>query len=245
LVHNAHLCKDCGYYYEGFNVTEGKEQLLYALSEHDKHLGEYDEKNQKVMDRYSTDNVEVVKKYDDLISNLMDTKSIVSNFVPTSFGAFKSEIRDYVLSNFEVNNTTILDIGAGCGTYSKILSEYKNIDAFEVYEPYINKYDLKTKYRKVYKTNILDFDFEYYDIIIMGDILEHLTIEDAQNLINKLHGKCKQLIISVPFQMKQYGLENKNEDHIQDDLTEEIMETRYPNLQKTWSNTIIGVYFKK
>jgi hypothetical protein len=245
LVHNAYLCEDCGYYYEGFNVTEGKEQLLYALTEHDKHLEEYDEKTQKVLERYSTDNKEVVEKYDELISNLMNTKSIISNFVPTSFGAFKSEIKDYILTNFDNDKTTILDVGAGCGTYADILNEYKNIDAVEIYEPYINKYDLKTKYRKVYKTNILDFEFDYYDIIIMGDILEHLTIDDAQNLINKLYNKCKQLIISVPFLMKQYGLENKNEDHIQDDITEEIMVTRYPSLQKTWSNNIIGVYFKK
>jgi hypothetical protein len=244
LVHNAHLCKDCGYYYEGFNVTEGKKQLLYALTEHDNHLEEYDEKNQKVLDRYSTDNIDVIKKYDELICNLVNTKSIASNFVPTSFGAFKSEIKDYILSNFNTG-VTILDVGAGCGTYSNILSEYENIDAVEIYEPYIKKYKLKTKYRKVYTTNIIDFNFDYYDIIIMGDILEHLTIEDAQNLINKLYDKCKQLIISVPFLMKQFGLENKNEDHIQDDLTEEIMVRRYPNLQKNWSNNTIGVYFKK
>jgi hypothetical protein len=71
LVHNAHLCKDCGYYYEGFNVNEGKEQLLYAITEHDKHIEEYEEKNKKVLFRYSTDNMEVVEQYDNLIKNLL------------------------------------------------------------------------------------------------------------------------------------------------------------------------------
>jgi hypothetical protein len=79
----------------------------------------------------------------------------------------------------------------------------------------------------------------------MGDILEHLTVSDAQTLINKLYYKCKDLIISVPYLMNQYGLENKYEDHIQNDLTIEIMETRHPNLQKKWSNNTLGIYFKK
>lgn len=243
LIHNAHLCKDCGYYYDGFNVTQGKDQLLYAITEHDKYLEEYDIKNQKVLDRYSTENKSVIKKYDKLIDNLMHKNSLKSNFTPTSFGAFKSEIRDYLLNNFNTQ-TTILDIGAGSGTYSNVLSEYKNIDAVEIYEPYIEKYDLRHKYKNVFLSNATDFDFEYYDIIIMGDILEHLSIEDAQKLINRLYDKCIQLIISIPFQMKQYGLGNGYEDHIQDDLTEEIMSIRYPNLKKSWSNGTIGVYFK-
>lgn len=71
LVHNAHLCKDCGYYYDGFNVDEGREQLLYAMTEHDKHLEEYEEKSKKVLHRFSSDNGEVVEKYDVLIENLM------------------------------------------------------------------------------------------------------------------------------------------------------------------------------
>lgn len=71
LVHNAHLCKDCGYYYEGFDVDEGREQLLYAMTEHDKHLEEYEEKSKKVLERFSSDNMKVVKKYDVLIENLM------------------------------------------------------------------------------------------------------------------------------------------------------------------------------
>ena len=71
LVHNAHLCKDCGYYYKNFNVEEGKEKLLYAITEHDNNLDEYKERSKKVLERYSSDNPKVVRKYDKLIENLM------------------------------------------------------------------------------------------------------------------------------------------------------------------------------
>jgi hypothetical protein len=244
LVHNAHLCKECGYYYEGFDVNEGKDKLIYALTEHDNNLEEYAEKNKKILEKYSSDNIENVKKYDELINNIMGSKSLAEKFVPTSYGAFKSEIKDYVLDKYD-KEAKILDVGAGCGTYANILKEYKNIDAIEIYKPYIKKYDLKKKYKNIFNLNIIDFEFNFYDIIILGDVLEHLEIEDAQKLINKLYNKCEDLIISVPYLMIQHGLENKHEDHIQDDLTEEIMETRYPNLKKMWSNNTIAIYFKK
>ena len=70
LVHNAHLCKDCGYYYDEFNIEQGREQLLYAMTEHDNNLEEYEERSKIVLERYNSDNMEVVEKYDILIENL-------------------------------------------------------------------------------------------------------------------------------------------------------------------------------
>lgn len=72
LVHNAHLCKDCGYYYKEFDVADGKEKLLYAITEHDNNLEEYNDRTKKVLERYSTDNSKVVRKYDKLIENLIN-----------------------------------------------------------------------------------------------------------------------------------------------------------------------------
>jgi 2-polyprenyl-3-methyl-5-hydroxy-6-metoxy-1,4-benzoquinol methylase len=244
LVHNAHLCKDCGYYYNEFDIDEGREQLLYAMTEHDNHLEEYEEKSKKVLERFSSDNMKVVKKYDVLIENLMNKGKYLSDFKPTSFGIFKSQIRDYVLDNFDINNISILDVGCGCGTYANVFPEVKNIDGVEAYEYYVGRYDLKDKYRNVYVMDIMNFDFEYYDIIILGDVLEHLTVENGQLLIDRIYNKCRQIIVSVPYQMSQFGLENTYETHIQSDLTEDIMRERYPKLKKVWGSNVIGVYMK-
>jgi len=70
LVHNAHLFKGAGYYYEGFNVQQGKEQLIYAMTEHDNNLEEYEKKSKKIIHKYSTDNPTNIKKYDKLIEDL-------------------------------------------------------------------------------------------------------------------------------------------------------------------------------
>lgn len=72
LVHNAEMIKDAGYYYEGFNISEGIEQLDKALNEHDNNIEEYIKINQKVLDRYTSTNPELVDTYRKLIENLWE-----------------------------------------------------------------------------------------------------------------------------------------------------------------------------
>jgi hypothetical protein len=165
--------------------------------------------------------------------------------MPTSYLDFKNDIKTYIYKKYKTD-IKILDIGPGIGTYANLLSDYKNIDCVEIYKPYIKKFDLKSKYKNVYNKNILDFDFDYYDIIIMGDILEHLSVDDSLNLLNKFINKCDDIIVNVPYLADFNHLydnePNKNELHIQVDLTEDIMKNRYPMLKKVWSNNRIGVY---
>lgn len=72
VLHNAYLCKDLGYYYEDCNTVEGAKQLDYILTEHDKNLLEYHEKNDLVLQRYHADNENLIETYDKLIDNLFN-----------------------------------------------------------------------------------------------------------------------------------------------------------------------------
>jgi len=72
VLHNAPMCKDLGYYYEGSDTVEASKILNYILTKHDKNIDEYNEKNDKVLQRYHIDNQEVVKTYDMLIENLFN-----------------------------------------------------------------------------------------------------------------------------------------------------------------------------
>lgn len=72
VLHNAYLCKDLGYYYEGSDTEEGAKQLDYILTEHDKNIDEYNKRNDKVLMRYYADNPKLVKEYDMLIENLFN-----------------------------------------------------------------------------------------------------------------------------------------------------------------------------
>ena len=163
-----------------------------------------------------------------------------------SYSYYKNIIKDYLIKQFD-REATILDVGPGCGTYYNLLSDYFTIfDGVEVFAPNIEKYNLRNKYRKIYNEDIKDFKFDYYDIIIIGDVLEYLSIKDAQKVINYCENKCKQLIVAVPYMMSQDAIEdNKYEIHKQSDLTIENMKTRYPNLKLLIHNADYGYYVKK
>jgi hypothetical protein len=70
VIHNANLCKDLGYYYEAADTKKGSELLNYVLTEHDNNLDEYDQRNDKVLQRYHADNEDLIETYDKLIDNL-------------------------------------------------------------------------------------------------------------------------------------------------------------------------------
>jgi hypothetical protein len=72
VLHNAPMCKDLGYYYENSDTVSGAKQLDYILTEHDKNIDAYNERNDKVLMRYYADNPKLVKTYDKLIHNLFN-----------------------------------------------------------------------------------------------------------------------------------------------------------------------------
>lgn len=163
-----------------------------------------------------------------------------------SYNYYKTEIAQYLKERFPTT-ATILDVGAGCGTYYYYLKDYfTNIDAVEAFENNIKIYDLKNKYQNVYHINILDFTYDYYDIIIFGDVLEHLTIEEAQKVLNYALERSKEVIVAVPYLYKQGAIEdNIFEIHKQDDLTKENMLIRYPQLKFLYGTNDYGYYVKK
>ena len=162
-----------------------------------------------------------------------------------SYTFFKADVREWICKNFK-RDASILDVGAGSGTYYNLLhDEYKNIDAVEVYAPNIENYKLRDKYENVYNDNIVGFEYNFYDLIIFGDIIEHLSIEDAQNVLKYAYDRCNNLIVAVPYTFVQEANENEYEEHIQDDLTPEIMEERYPGLKPLFKNDKYGYYIKK
>lgn len=71
LVHNAYLCSDVGYFYEGFNYEQGGDILLDVIQNHDKNINEYTKRNRLAIDRYLPTNEELKSKYYDLISNIL------------------------------------------------------------------------------------------------------------------------------------------------------------------------------
>lgn len=172
--------------------------------------------------------------------------------MPRSTPIFKAETAAFLKSEFK-KSAKILDVGAGVGTYADLLRDhFMTIDAVEVFEPYIEQFGLKEKYNKVF-----NFDIKYfkrypeilpgwYDIIILGDVLEHISKEEGIYLIKELQPYCQEMIVCVPFMSEQgEHYDNKYEIHLQPDLNEEVMAERYPDLQPFCLRYDFGVYIKK
>lgn len=135
---------------------------------------------------------------------------------------------DWIRKNFDPQTAIILDVGAGAGKWRGILPEY-TMDAVEAFEGTINHFSLRELYQKVFHQDIMsEFCFDGYDLVIMGDVLEHLTVEDAQAILKKI--SCR-VLIKVPYMSPQGPINgNDFEIHRQPDLTTEVMAQRYPEL---------------
>ena len=139
--------------------------------------------------------------------------------------------------------STALDVGACDGKWVKLLGDHFVMDAVEAFGP--NAASLPPTYKRVFVTDIADHDYEWYDLIIFGDVIEHMSVEKAQKVINYAWPRCKDMVIAVPYQYPQeaiYG--NPWEVHIQDDLTPEIFNDRYPGFKLVWGNSEYGYYRK-
>ena len=148
-----------------------------------------------------------------------------------SYDYGKKEIVKWATEHFKQYDRC-LDVGACDGKWYDLLGNYFNMYAVEIFEPNIINNKLTEKYLKVHNCNIVDYRYAWYDLIIFGDVLEHMGVEDAQAVLKYAFPRCKDMIIGIPFLYKQdemYG--NPYEKHIQDDLTPELFAQRYPNFE--------------
>ena len=144
-----------------------------------------------------------------------------------SYDYGKIEIVNYVYQNF-APGSSCLDVGACDGEYFNLLGDLLTMDAVEVWEPNIERFDLKSKYRMIYHNDIRGLKYGDYDVIIFGDVIEHMTVDEARECIEYAKSHSSMVIVAVPYRFKQdaiYG--NPYEVHIQDDLTEDLFMQRY------------------
>lgn len=148
-----------------------------------------------------------------------------------SFDVGKDQMSWWLRGRFD-KGATCLDVGACDGNWFNRIGDYFTMDAVEIYQPNIDYHHLSDKYRKVYCEDIADFTYSWYDLIIFGDVIEHMTVENAQRALEYAKNRCNEILIAVPFLYRQgpmYG--NAHEAHIQEDLTPELFDKRYPGFQ--------------
>jgi hypothetical protein len=139
--------------------------------------------------------------------------------MPFSSLLCKDEIRNWLR---ELRPATVLDIGAGSGVYSRLyrpILPWATWVALEIHESYVERYDLKLHYEQVIVSDVLHANIgpDAFDVVILGDVLEHMTENDAASALRRAWiWATKGVIVSVPLGHCPQGPSegNEHEAHI-------------------------------
>jgi hypothetical protein len=71
LIHNASLCRELGYYYEGNNADEGACRVVEAIEQHDAHAASYRERQRSLIAHYLPGDPQLVATYAALLEELL------------------------------------------------------------------------------------------------------------------------------------------------------------------------------
>lgn len=165
-----------------------------------------------------------------------------------SWADFDPDVLSFVRQHFPDKSASILDVGAGGGKYRRLLAEYPNMDALEVWEEYVNEEGLRGLYRQVHIADIRYFNPQHYNLVIFGDVIEHLTRVEARLVLENWARHCDNFLISVPYLneqgWQQFG-HNRHEEHLQPDLTREVMLAEYPMVKLLIDNARTGIFVRR
>lgn len=174
--------------------------------------------------------------------------------MPSSSYQGKEQSAEWIKNHSDIKR--ILDVGCGEGTYPNLMKGKFNLllDAewwgVEAWAKNIAEFDLKAKYFKVLNEDARKLDWNNlpkFDLVIFGDVLEHMTKEESQQLVNIALQHSKYVLISIPVKhMPQDAVGgNPFEVHVKDDWThQEVMES-FPNIEMAKATKKIGVYWLK
>lgn len=152
--------------------------------------------------------------------------------MPYSIEDGKKAVRKYVR---RYCGRRMLDLGCGYGAYGRMITgrcHKVGIDAVD----YRDEFNLQDVYDEFHVHDIRDVAFlrrlGRFDLAIAGDVLEHLTTDDARAVLDAMEAIADAVIVAFPYTWTQRDWNgNRWEDHIQDDLTPEIVAERYPELK--------------
>jgi hypothetical protein len=146
--------------------------------------------------------------------------------------------------------STILDVGPGLGTYANLLrgiTPGATWSCVEVFEPYVEMFSLRQKYDIVYICDVRYFAWpQQYDIVILGDVLEHLRLEDAQAVWASARAHARNLVLSIPIVEYPQGIshDNVHETHLHT-WSHELVVNLLPGISCWERYSHLGVYLAR
>jgi hypothetical protein len=151
----------------------------------------------------------------------------------------------------ELKPTTVLDVGAGQGVYLDLIRQGLGagviVNAVEVWQPYIDQFDLENRYDKLFAMDVRDLTNFAYDLVILGDVLEHMSEDSAVKLWDRISQQARYAIISIPIIHYHQDAINGNpyEVHVEEDWnTERVLKT-FKGIIEHKEFPVTGVFIAK
>lgn len=151
----------------------------------------------------------------------------------------------------EINPKKMLDVGTGVGIYgdlARIFLPDTHVDGVEVFEPYFQMFGLTQKYNRMLQIDVRELpEFEDYDVIIFGDVLEHMTKEEAISLWEKASKHTKWAIITIPVIHNEQGpvYGNPYETHVEEDWSVDSVLKSFKGIVEHKVFSITGAFIAK
>jgi 2-polyprenyl-3-methyl-5-hydroxy-6-metoxy-1,4-benzoquinol methylase len=157
----------------------------------------------------------------------------------------------YLLAQGKPDGFIIMDIGAGQGLYYNVLHDIPGVqmEAIEVWEPSVEAFKLREKYAFVWSIdvrNLPDMAYAQTDMVIMGDVLEHLPVEDAVKVFMQAYNSGAWVVVSVPNSHYPQGAIDGNhyEEHLILDPPKELI-PHLPTAEVFWDYPVTNTYIYK
>lgn len=149
------------------------------------------------------------------------------------------DLTGFLLSRLAVRSA--LDVGAGAGKFGRLLrTHYPGalLEAIEIDRKHISEYGLESIYdsvRCVPAQSIIETDLDrIWDIVILGDVLEHLRKSDGIDLFHFLVYRSKYLLVIVPRALPQGAWEgHASEAHLSVWTEDDFAPFRHRRFERT------------
>lgn len=154
-----------------------------------------------------------------------------------------------------ISPITVIDVGAGSGTYAKLMRapadaievEDTRWTAIEAWAPYAEGFGLFHLYDQVVAADVRALGWPTFqaDLVIFGDVLEHMTTTEARAVLAEAKRAATNIIVSIPVLHLDQDAVNGNpfERHI-DHWTYDAMRNELgDSLIKTWCGDVLAYYW--
>ena len=146
---------------------------------------------------------------------------------------------------------SVLDVGPGEGHYLEFIKSFVGdhikVDGIEIWEPYVEKFQLDKRYDNLYVGDVRNHDNFEYDIVIFGDVLEHMAEQDAVTVWNKASLQARYGVISIPIVHHPQGVVENNpyEAHVVEDWSTKKVLDSFHSIVDYKEFGITGVFIAK